>query len=64
MSHRKELGGAAPRFEVVSVEEMMLVEGGLSWSGIWSAIKGAATWVKDHVFVDFANYVFGYKGTF
>jgi hypothetical protein len=59
----QDLSRAAQRFEAVSVEEQMLVEGGLSWSGIWSAIKSAATWVKDNVFVDFGNWVFGWKGT-
>lgn len=59
----QDLSSAAQRFEAVSVEEQRLVEGGLSWSGVWNAIKGAATWVKDNVFVDFGNRVFGWKGT-
>lgn len=63
MKKPQDLSRAAVRFEAVPVEEQMLVEGGLSWSGIWSAIKGAATWVKDNVFVDFGNFVFGWKGT-
>jgi hypothetical protein len=58
-----DLSRAAQRFEAVSVDEQMLVGGGLSWSGVWNAIKGAATWVKDNIFVDFGNWVFGWKGT-
>lgn len=50
----------AARLEPVSSEELAHVTGG----GLWSWIKDAAGWVKDHVFVDFANRVFGYKGTF
>lgn len=64
MNHRNDLNSAASRFAVVSPEEMLQVEGGLSWGDIWGAIKGAATWVKDHVFVDFGKWVIGYKGTF
>jgi hypothetical protein len=55
--------GSTPGFEAVSTEEQMLVEGGLSWSGIWSAIKGAANWVKNNVFIDFGSKIFGWKGT-
>ncbi len=64
MNHRNDLNSAAQRFAVVSPEEMQLVEGGLSWSSIWGAIKDAAGWVKDHVFVDFGKRIIGYKGTF
>jgi hypothetical protein len=50
----------APRLVAVSTEELTLVSGG----GLWSAIKSAATWVKDHVYVSIANRVIGVKGTF
>ena len=62
MQKNSDLSGCAPRFEAVSVEEQMLVEGGLSWSGVWGAIKDAACWVKDNIFADFGNFVFGWKG--
>lgn len=62
MKKSSDLFGCAPSFEAVSFEEQMLVEGGLSLSGIWGAIKDAAGWVKDNVFVDFGNWVFGWKG--
>lgn len=48
----------------VSAEELMSIEGGLSWSGIWDSIKSAASWVADHVFVDLPNRLIGYKGRF
>jgi hypothetical protein len=63
MKKSSDLFASTSRFEAVSVEEQMLVEGGLSWSGIWGAIKDAAGWVKDNVFVNPANWVFGWKGT-
>jgi hypothetical protein len=52
--------GNAPRLVAVSAEELTLVTGG----GIFSWLKDAAVWVKDHVFVDLGNRVIGYKGTF
>ena len=52
--------GSAPRLTAVSAEELTLVSGG----SLWSKIKAAAVWVKDHVFVDLANGVIGGKGTF
>jgi hypothetical protein len=63
MNRNSKLSASSARFEAVSIEEQMLVEGGLSWSGIWGAIKGAANWVKDHVFIDFGSRIFGFKGT-
>jgi hypothetical protein len=63
MDKNTDLLNRAPHFRPVSVEEQMLVEGGLSWSGIWGAIKDAATWVKDNVFVEPSKWVFGLKGT-
>lgn len=50
---------AAPRLVPVSNEELSLVEGG----SIWGAIKGAAKWVYNHVYVDLKNHVIGVKGT-
>ncbi len=67
MKYQFVQAGHSPRtgsFQPVSADEMRLVEGGLSWSGIWGAIKDAASWVKDHVFVDLGNQLFGYKGVF
>ncbi len=66
---KSQLGGKghsqpATSFQPLAAEEMLLVEGGLSWSGIWDAVKDAACWVKDHVFVDIGNQLFGYKGIF
>lgn len=54
----------AAGFQPLTADEMQFVEGGLSWSGIWGAIKDAANWVKDHIFVDFGNRLLGYKGVF
>jgi len=56
--------GSEPRLVAVSAEELTLVTGGGFWSSLWDGIKSAANWVYDHVFVDFPNHVFGYKGTF
>jgi hypothetical protein len=58
-----DLSSSASRFQAVSVEEQMLVEGGGILSSIWGAIKDAASWVVDNVFVDLGNWVFGWKGT-
>lgn len=63
MKKSTDLMSAASRFQIVSAEEQMLVEGGLSWSGIWGAIKGAANWAYDHVLVNLKDFVFGFKGT-
>ena len=63
MKKNSDLFASASRFQAVSVEEQMLVEGGGILSSIWGAIKDAACWVKDNVFVDFGNWVFGWKGT-
>ena len=63
MKKSSDLFAGATGFQAVSVEEQMLVEGGGIWSSIWGAIKDAAGWVKDNVFVDFGNWVFGWKGT-
>ncbi|HMO86051.1 MAG TPA: hypothetical protein PKC18_14145 [Lacipirellulaceae bacterium] len=52
------------RFEAVPAEDLVLVSGGLSWGGVWNAIKGAAKWVKDHVYVDTKNNAGGIKGKF
>jgi hypothetical protein len=52
---------SAGRFEAVSAEELMLVEGG----GIISKLKAAAKWVKDHVVVGVGKVVsVGIKGKF
>jgi hypothetical protein len=58
-----DLSGLESRFEAVSVEEQMLVEGGGILSSIWNAITDAAEWVIDNVFVNPFNWVFGWKGT-
>jgi hypothetical protein len=63
MKKRSDLSGLESRFEAVSVEEQMLVEGGGILSSIWNAITDAAEWVIDNVFVDPFNWVFGWKGT-
>jgi hypothetical protein len=47
-------------FVAVTADELTHVSGG----GLWSWIKDAASWVKDHIFVDFGSRIFGYKGTF
>jgi hypothetical protein len=63
MKKSSDLSDFAPRFEAVSVEEQMLVEGGGILSSIWNAITDAAEWVIDNVFIDPFNWVFGWKGT-
>ena len=52
------------KFRPVTNGELQQVEGGLSWSDIWGGIKKAASWVADHIFVDFSNRTAGYKGRF
>ncbi len=59
-----KFGQRVSGFQPLTDAEMQAVEGGLSWSGLWDAVKGAAGWVKDHIFVDLGSRIFGYKGTF
>ena len=47
------------RLTRLSDDELSHVVGG----SIWSSIKSAARWVKNHVFVDGKNKVVGVKGT-
>jgi hypothetical protein len=48
------------QFSAVSQQELLQVSGG----GIISWIKKAATWVKDHIWVDPKTKSGGVKGTF
>jgi len=60
----KNIGNVPQAFEPVSNVELQMVAGGLSWSGIWNSIKSAASWVADHVFVDFPHRIIGFKTGF
>lgn len=48
--------GPQLRFQEVSPAELRAVEGGLSWSGFWDALVGAASWLGDHISLGFKDF--------